>query len=213
MVLGCGLEPRESEPNHFDLSLASTERMQTAAAYAREHALGEGALILCVGGSSPLYDGLGNNPEEESEGYKIEEGLLQAGLGEVAIKCAGILSDSTIGNFVDAVEEGALVPSDYSREFPLGIVAHPNHYMRARIDARRVGFDRRALRGIYPHEYLENPQGKDGLLHNSVGVVLSSIVYAGVRRGDLATLTQRNDRMMQRLQRLSRGFVSKRSEA
>lgn len=210
IVLGGGLDPVEAAPGEFQLSAASTERVITAAAYSIRHELGENAMILCAGGSSPLYDGLGNQPLEESEGFKMASHLPQLSVPESVERRTEMKSNSTMANFINSVEEGLLVPSDYSREFPLGVVTHRNHYMRARIDAWRIGFDWHALRGIHPHEYMENPQGNDGLIHNMGGIALGSIAYAGVRRGDLAALTQRNDRMMQQL---SRGFASKRSAA
>lgn len=203
MILGSGLEPREFEPDHFKLSIASTERVVTAAMYSTEHKLGAGALLLCAGGSSPLYDGLGNNPDEESEGFKMREQLAHLNVSSDVTVLAETRSNSTMANFVNSIEAGLLVPADYSHEFPLGIVAHRHHFMRARIDARRAGFDRHSLLGIHPDQYMEYPRGQDGLLHNLGGIALSTVAYMGVKRGDLRELTHRNDITMGLLSRVA----------
>lgn len=188
MILGGGLEPMSPNQLDFRLSNHSSERADAAATYYLRHVAtfaGEGSMILCTGGASPIYDKLHDVPKNQAEGTLLADRLMHEWDIPSSIIETETQSDTSTTNLINSIEAGLLNPADYDTEHPLGVVTHRYHYHRFQADLKNAGFRLDATFGIHP-------LNSDSALKELIARGIRASFFMGVQTGDLAAMRRRN---------------------
>lgn len=142
MILGTGFLVDPDMNMHP--TLRGAERLNRALEY--YHDIGGRAVLLCSGGYSGARAYIdGTPPSHLREAYVMADYLMSEGNVPHAQIEVEPNSTSTVTNFTYAMRDGLLVPQDYGRESPLGVVTHPYHMNRAAFIAEKLGLTIQAI--------------------------------------------------------------------
>lgn len=186
MIYGAGLElsgevlvPKQS----------TNERADAAGQYYAEHAAafaGQGAMILCSGGASAIYDGMHDVSTSRAEGTQVAHRLMREwGVPSKIIEVEPF-STTTTENVLNSIDQELLRVEQYSAESPLGVVTHKHHYKRVCRDLGDAGLVAEATIGIHP-------EASDSAMHELASRAIRSIFFVGIKQGDLVSMRHRND--------------------
>lgn len=186
MIYGAGLELRGED---LVAKQGTLERADAAGQYYQDHAAafaGRGAMILCSGGASAIYDGMHNISDASAEATQVADRLMSEWNVPSKLIERETRSTTTTENVLNSIEQGLLHIDQYSTESPLGVVTHRHHYKRVLLDLRDAGLAAEATIGIHP-------EASDSALHELASRTVRSLFFFGVKQGDLAEMRKRND--------------------
>jgi len=185
MIYGAGLE---LSGEILVAKQGTNERADAAGQYYVDNAAafaGRGAMILCSGGASAIYDGMHNISDSSAEATQVADRLMSKWSVPSGIIETETRSTTTTENVLNSIKLGLLNIDRYSADSPLGAVTHKYHYKRVRRDLHDAGLAPEAVIGIHP-------EASDSAFHEFGSRVVRSAFFFGVKQGDLDEMHRRN---------------------